>query len=125
MNSTATTKIVLDTKHKNDEEKLLKIRVTYCGEPRLYSIGDSSKRLTPQKYQKQLGSTKTKAMSVAKDAQDIADEVIKELGTHFTFDAFRKRYKRKLLGRSDVSYSLGSLLSDYFEHHNSPITCNL
>ena len=117
MKRNATAKIVLDTKHKEDEEKLLKIRVTYCGEPRLYSIGDSSKRLTQKKFSKSLGAKKSDAMIVAYKALTIAEEVIQELGANFTFDAFRKRYKRKLLGRTEVSHSLDSILSDYFLHH--------
>lgn len=121
MKSLPTAKIVLDTrtKQRESDESLLKIRVTYCRQPHLFSIGDDSVRLTQKQFEKKRSKETMEKMEVAKKALLIAEEVIGELGTDFTFDSFKKKYKRKLTGRSTVSSTFTSLLSDYFSNRES------
>lgn len=118
MKSGASAKIVLDTKHKEDEKKLLRIRITYNGQPRLYSIGNVTYRLTREEFKRRKRSSEAiKAFDVAKEALRIAEDVLDELGSDFTFDSFREKYKRKLTGRTDKTNSFAALLSEYFEEH--------
>lgn len=117
MKSGATAKIVLDTKHKEDEKKLLRIRITYNGQPRLYSIGDDAHRLTKEEFKRKRSKAALEAYDVAEKALSIAKDVISELGEDFSFDSFREKYKRKLTGRTDKTNSFATLLSEYFEEH--------
>ncbi len=115
MKSKATARIILDTKHKDDEKKLLRIRITYRREPRLFSIGDDSIRLTQEQFNNPRLKKTIDAMSVANRALRIAEEVIAELGTSFTFDSFKKKYKQRLTGWDAESSPFDSLLSEYFK----------
>ena len=108
MKSGAAAKIVLDTKHKEDDKKLLKIRITYNGQPRLYSIGNDTYRLTREEYKRRRSKAAIEAFDVAERALSIAKEVLDELGSDFTFDSFREKYKRKLTGRCDKTNSFAT-----------------
>ncbi|MBQ9555295.1 MAG: tyrosine-type recombinase/integrase [Muribaculaceae bacterium] len=118
MKTKATIRIVLDTKHKEAENKLLKLRITHHREARLYSIGDDTIRLTKKQFENHRLKKTTEAMDVAKRAQQVAEVVIEELGSDFTFEVFKDRYHRKLAGGAAVSSSLNSLLAEYFEFHH-------
>lgn len=112
MNNRATVKIDLDAKNKDVESKLLVLRVTYRRRNRQYSIGETI-HLTKKEF---LGRSKKslEAMEIARKAFLIAEAVIKELGTNFTFDAFREKYKQRLTGWDSASSSFDSLLTEYF-----------
>lgn len=114
MKSKATARIILDTKHKEDEKKLLRLRITYRREPRSFGIGDDSIRLTQEQFDNpRLAKTKD-AMVVANKALRVAEEVIEELGADFTFDSFKKKYKQRLTGWDAESSPFDTLLSEYF-----------
>ena len=81
MKSGATAKIVLDTKHKEDEKKLLRIRITYNGQPRLYSIGDDAHRLTKEEFKRKRSKAALEAYDVAEKALSIAKDVISDQRT--------------------------------------------
>ena len=115
MKSVASAKIVLDTKHKEDVKKLLRIRITYNGQPRLYSIGDDTHRLTKEEFMRKRTKAAIESFDVAEKALLIAKDVIDELGTNFTFDSFREKYKQKLTGRNTKTDSFAALLSEYFK----------
>lgn len=117
MKKFAKAKVVLDTKNKDNEEKHLRIRVTYQGQPRLYGIGDDSIRLSKEQFNKTRSAKTIEAMTIAKKALLIAEEVIDELGTEFSFDSFKERYKYKLTGRNSHLSLFASLLSEYLEEH--------
>lgn len=121
MKNQATAKVVLDTKtkHQENDELLLKIRVTYRRQPRLYSIGDDSIRLTKKQFEKQRSKITMDKMAVANKALRVAIEVIEDLGADFNFDTFKTRYKSKLTGWDSISYSFNSLLPEYFNKRNS------
>lgn len=114
MKSKATARIILDTKHKEDEQKLLRIRITYRREPRLFGIGDDRIRLTQEQFLNRRLKKTMDAMAVADRAKRIAEEVIEELGAEFTFESFKKKYKQKLTGWDAKSCLFDSLLSEYF-----------
>lgn len=117
MKSRASAKIVLDTKHKEDVKKLLRIRITYNGQPRLYSIGDDTHRLTKEEFKRKRSKAALEAYDVAEKALSIAKDVISKLGEDFSFDSFRERYKRKLTGNNATTDSFVTLLTDYFEEN--------
>ena len=110
----ATVTKALDAKHKEVEEKLVVIRVTYQRRNRQYSIGDDSIHLTPKEYLNKKLRRSKEAHELADKAVALAKEVIAELGSDFTFDSFREKYYRRLKGRKPISSSLDSLLSEYF-----------
>ena len=116
MKSRATVKIALDAKHKEVENKLLVLRVTYRRRNRQFSIGEEI-HLT----QKQFDNTRLKktneAMVVANRALRSAEEVIQELGVDFTFPTFKEKYKMKLTGVEATSLLFDSLLPKYFNVH--------
>ncbi len=114
MKSKATARIILDTKHKEDEKKLLRLRITYRREPRLFGIGDERIRLTKEQFSNPRLKKTMDAMAVADRAKRIAEEVIAELGSRFTFESFKKKYKQKLTGWDAKSCLFDSLLSEYF-----------
>lgn len=115
MNNRATVKIDLDAKNKDVESKLLILRVTYHRRNRQYSIGETI-HLTKKEF-KGRSKKSLEAMDIAQKAFLIAQKVIQELGTDFSFDSFKERYKSRLTGNNPVSSSFESLLTDYFEHH--------
>ena len=114
MKSRPTVVIALDAKHKEVENKLLVLRVTYQRRNRQYSIGDDSIRLTQKEFNNRRLKRTIEAYDVAEKALKIAKEVIDELGSDFTFASFRERYNRRLTGRMAITSSLDSLLSEYF-----------
>lgn len=116
MYSGASVDYALDTKHKGEDERILKIRITYDGQPRLYSIG-AIYRLTKKEFKNKRSERAIRAFDVAGKALLIAKGVLDELGTNFTFDSFHEKYKRKLTGRTDTINSFAALLSEYFEKH--------
>ena len=118
MKNRATAKIVLDTKHKDVEEKLLKLRITHDRQPRLFSIGNDEIRLTKTQFSNQRLKKTTEAMTFANKALRVAEDVIEELGADFTFDDFKTKYKTKLTGRGYVSSSFDSILADYFSRRD-------
>ena len=117
MKSKATVRIILDTKHKKDEKKLLRLRITYRREPRLFGIGDERIRLTQEQFSNPRLKKTMDAMAVANRALRIAEDVIAELGTSFTFDSFKKKYKHRLTGWDAASSPFDSLLPEYFSEH--------
>ncbi len=117
MKKVAKAKVVLDTKNKDNEEKHLRIRVTYQGQPRLYGIGDDSIRLSKEQFSKTRSAKTIEAMTIANEALHVAEEVIDELGTDFSFDSFKERYKHKLTGRNPKLSPFAALLSEYLEEH--------
>lgn len=117
MKSKATARILLDTKHKKDEQKLLRLRITYRREPRLFGIGDDRIRLTQEQFRNPRLKKTMDAMAVADRAKRIAEDVIAELGTSFTFESFKKKYKQRLTGWEATSSPFDSLLPEYFREH--------
>ena len=114
MKSRPTIVIALDAKHKEVENKLLVLRVTYQRRNRQYSIGDDSIRLTPKEFSNRRLKKTIEALAVATKALRIAEVVIEELGSDFTFASFREKYNRRLTGRGAISSSFDSLLAEYF-----------
>lgn len=114
MKSRPTIVIALDAKHKEVENKLLVLRVTYQRRNRQYSIGDDSIRLTPKEFSNRRLKKTIEASAVATKALRIAEVVIEELGSDFTFASFREKYNRRLTGRGAISSSFDSLLAEYF-----------
>lgn len=118
MKSKATATISLDSKHKNETNKLVVIRINYARQTRQYSIGDETVRLTIEEFNNKRLKKTSEAMTVANKALSIAVEVIQELGAEFAFDSFKNKYKNKLTGRCTSNSPINSLLTDYLSSHH-------
>ena len=114
MKGKATVKLVLENRGPEDNQ-LVKIRVTFGRDHRLYSTGHKW-FLTKEEFGKDsLKRTKDAKEGSAK-ALYIAQKTAKELGDSFTFKEFTRRYKERLYGRSK-DYSLFSTIAEeYFKH---------
>lgn len=97
MRNEATVALVLDTKDKKTE-KLLKVRVTFNREPHLYSV-NSDKRLTKEQFYNDKLKVTKEAKESARNAVEIANSIVKELGPRFSFFVFKDKYTERLLGK--------------------------
>ena len=88
----ATCKITLDTK-SNEMEKRLFLSITYQRQAYQYSLGLNYKLTKEQFDNKKLKITK-EALAKAEPEKLRAEQIIASLGDHFTFSAFKKKFKR-------------------------------
>lgn len=95
METTATVKLVLDSREKEESRKQLKIRVTFERIPRLYST-ETKVLLTKEELENPKLKAHKSAMEKVKRSLSIANEIVSELGEKFTFDEFGREYKQRL-----------------------------
>ena len=100
METTATVKLVLDSREKGESRKQLKIRVTFERIPRLY-ITETKVLLTKDELENPKLKSHKSAMEKVKRSLSIANEIVMELGERFTFDEFGREYKQRLYARAD------------------------
>lgn len=116
MNENAAVKLLLDPKDKS-EKKFLKIRVTYNRRPQVYSTGCNI-RLS----QKEFDNNKLKITKEAKEASaralNIAQSIVNQMGTSFSFKEFRKQYKERLIGKAKDTSLFSAIAEDYFNHRD-------
>ena len=100
METTATVKLVLDSREKGESRKQLKIRVTFERIPRLYST-ETKVLLTKEELENPKLKSHKSAMEKVKRSLSIVNEIVMELGERFTFDEFGREYKQRLYARAD------------------------
>ncbi len=93
MNTEATVKLVLDPK-SSDNVRYLKIQVTFNRQTRVYAVGCKMKLSKEQFLNDRLKETKI-AKNEAATFQNIALEIVRELGQDFSFTRFHKSYKER------------------------------
>lgn len=111
MKSKATLKIVLDPTDKS-EKKLLKLRVTFDRKPHLYSL-NTEKRLSVEEFSNDKLKAHKDAMAEAKKAYDVAVGIVEEMGTNFSFEQFKKKYRGKVFGEKREDRSFAVIANDY------------
>ena len=79
METTATVKLVLDSREKEESRKQLKIRVTFERIPRLYST-ETKVLLTKEELENPKLKAHKHAMEKVKRSLSIANEIVLELG---------------------------------------------
>lgn len=112
METTATVKLVLDSREKEESRKRLKIRVTFERIPRLYST-ETKVLLTKDEFENPKLKAHKHAMEKVKRSLSVANEIVRELGQKFTFDAFGREYKQRLYARADDK-SLFTVVADRY-----------
>lgn len=112
METTATVKLVLDSREKGESRKQLKIRVTFERIPRLYST-ETKVLLTKDELENPKLKAHKHAMEKVKRSLSVANEIVRELGQKFTFDAFGREYKQRLYARADDK-SLFTVVADRY-----------
>ena len=115
MRSKPTVALVLDTSSK-EQQKPLKLRVTYERIPHLYSV-NSDKTLTTEQFANDKLKVTKDAKEEASKAVTVAKAVIDELGQDFTFPAFRKRYKERLFGKKKDTTTFVAIGEEYLANH--------
>lgn len=113
----ATCKITLDTK-SNEMEKRLFLSITYQRQAYQYSLGLNYKLTKEQFDNKKLKITK-EALAKAEPEKLRAEQIIASLGDHFTFSAFKKKFKAKGIAESDkvMTDKLQDVFNHYIEDH--------
>lgn len=114
METTATVKVVLETRASENQKRLLKIRVTFDRIPRLYSL-ERKVYLTKEELANPNLKEHKKAMGEVKRSLDIANDIVKELGGRFTFDMFAREYKQRLYARENDKSLFTTVAETYIE----------
>lgn len=112
METTATVKLVMDSREKGESRKQLKIRVTFERIPRLYST-ETKVLLTKDELENPKLKAYKHAMEKVKRSLSVANEIVRELGQKFTFDAFGREYRQRLYAKIDDK-SLFTVVADRY-----------
>ncbi len=113
MKSKATIKIILDPTDKS-EKRLLKLRVTFNRKPHLYSL-NTEKRLSVAEFSNSKLKAYKDALSEAKKAFDIANTIVDDLGSDFSFELFLKKYREGVYGERKEDKSFASISEGYVQ----------
>lgn len=96
MKKNASARIILDPNITTGERRLM-IKVIHNRDNRRYSSGCEIK-ITKEEFENGRKNKTKQAKEEANEALNIANEIIKELGTNFTFSSFKKYYEDRLFG---------------------------
>ncbi|MCQ2345644.1 MAG: site-specific integrase [Paludibacteraceae bacterium] len=118
MRNEATVYVIYKNRTKNPTAPL-NLRVTFAGNPRIYST-NSGEQFTDKEFKELQTSVKKGRKhyphSVEK-AKKIAEDIVKQLGADFSFDTFTERYRRQLYGNYAGTESLQSVFDWYVSQH--------
>lgn len=123
MNNKATIKVVLNPE-ENGEKRLLRLRVTFNRLSHFYSL-NGTKRISLEQYSNPKTKAYKDAMDEVRNAYDIAVGIVERLGKDFSFEEFRKEYKRELFGEKKVYTSFSSFAEKYIKGLKEPSTQKL
>lgn len=115
--------VALGLRPSKSEAKLINVRVTFQRSPRFYAA-NTTIHLTDEQFSNPKLKITKQALEEAENARSIANEVVKELGTDFTFTQFHKLYTKRLRGeKRDIT--LLSPYADGYAKSKSPKTRSL
>lgn len=114
-------KVVLDVKSK-EVRRLLKVRITYNRVSRYYNTTCKTLLTDGEFENDNLKKTKT-AKSEADACRIIAEHIIDDLGTSFSFEEFRYQYKEKAFNKKGIRPKTGkgieAAYDEYFLDNNN------
>ena len=108
-------KVVLDVKSK-DVRRLLKVRITYNRVSRYYNTTCKTPLTDGEFANDNLKKTKT-AKSEADACRIIAEHIIDDLGTSFSFDEFRYQYKEKAFNKKGIRPKTGKGIEAAYDEY--------
>lgn len=117
METKATIKLVLDTRKTDNDKKVVKIRITFNRKPQLYR-SSTKIRLTKEEFNNPRLKTTKMALEEAQQSLDIANEIVEELGTRFSFIAFGELYTKKMNGIRGDKALFSTLANEYLVSNN-------
>lgn len=117
-----TTKIVLDPKNRG-EKKRVKIRITYKRVSRFRVIRNNTLLTEGEFSNPNLKKTKI-VLKDADECKTIADEIIAELGSRFSFEEFCVRYNELVFNKRVVEHinDISAVFAEYFSTHDLAVS---
>ena len=114
--------IVLDPKNTG-VKKRVKIRITYKRVSRYVVIRDKTPLTEREFNNTNLKKTK-QVLSDAAACKTIADEIIAEMGSRFSFEEFRVRYNELVFNKRVVNHTndITAVFSEYFSTHDLAVS---
>ena len=122
MYSSPVAKIVLDPKSQMKKRRV-KIRITYKRVPRYFVVRDKTLLTDGEFNNPNLKKTKN-VLGDATECKTIADEIIAELGSRFTFEEFKVRYKALVFNKRVIKHTddIAAAFAEYFSTHDLAVS---